>query len=126
MKEKIMKIVSIEADSTGETFFNVVDVPDEETAFGPPPNPTGLKSDFGNVDGMFAFSVPAGINVPAHNAPQPYISIVLSGEAEISTSDGAKRTFGPGEVLFCNDLEGKGHVTRAISDFVAVFINRVV
>jgi hypothetical protein len=29
-----------------------------------------------------------------------------------------------GEVLFCNDLTGKGHVTRAITNLVAAFINR--
>jgi quercetin dioxygenase-like cupin family protein len=121
-----MEVTTIMADSSGETSFGVSEVQDEVTAFGPPPNPTGLKNDFGAVDSMFTFSVPAGTNVPAHNAPQPYISIVLSGEAQISTSDGDKRIFGPGEVLFCDDLTGKGHVTRAVSDFVAVFINRVV
>jgi quercetin dioxygenase-like cupin family protein len=119
-----MKYPMIQADETGETMFGVREIPDQETAFGPPPNPTGLKTDFGVVEGMFSFSVPAGIHVPAHNAPLPYICIVLSGEAEISTSDGDKRTFGPGDVLFCDDLTGKGHVTSAITDFVAVFINR--
>jgi len=64
------------------------------------------------------------VDSPAHNAPQPYICVILSGEAEISTSDGDKRTFGPGDMLFCDDLTGKGHVTSAITDFVAVFINR--
>jgi quercetin dioxygenase-like cupin family protein len=121
-----MNITRIQADSTGETSFGVQELPDEEALFGPPPNPAGLKSDFGIVETMFAFSVPAGTAVPAHNAPQPYISIVLSGQAEISTSDGDVRVFGPGEVLFCDDLTGKGHVTSAITDFVAVFINRTV
>lgn len=121
-----MEVARIQADRAGETSFGVKGIPDQEAVFGPPPNPTGLKSEFGAVQDMFAFSVPAGTQVPAHNAPQPYISIVLSGEAEISTSDGAKRVFGPGEVLFCDDLTGKGHVTRAITDFVAVFINRIV
>ncbi len=120
-----MKYSMIQADDTGETSFGVREIPDQEASFGPPPTPTGLKIDFGAVESMFAFSVPAGTHVPAHNAPQPYISIVLSGEAEISTSDGEKRTFGSGDVLFCEDLTGKGHVTSAITDFVAVFINRV-
>jgi quercetin dioxygenase-like cupin family protein len=81
-------------------------------------------SDFGAVTTMCAFSVPAGTDAPAHNAPQPYVVIVLSGEGEVVTSDGEARRFHPGEVLFCNDLTGKGHVTRAITDLLLAFVNR--
>jgi Sulfatase len=63
-------------------------------------------------------------SVPAHNAPQPYICIVLSGELEVAASDGEARRFKPGAMLFCNDLTGKGHVTRAITDSTAAFVNR--
>ena len=73
---------------------------------------------------MCVISVPAGTEVPAHNAPQPYVVIVLSGEGEVATSDGEARRFHPGEVLFCNDLTGKGHVTRAITDLTLAFVNR--
>jgi hypothetical protein len=34
--------------------------------------------------------------------------------------------FRPGDVLFCDDLTGKGHVTRAITDMVAAFVNRTI
>jgi len=37
---------------------------------------------------------------------------------------GEARRFHPGEVLFCNDLTGKGHVTRAITDLKVAFVNR--
>jgi quercetin dioxygenase-like cupin family protein len=119
-----MNFPMIQADAHGETSFSVREIPDLEVPFGPPPNPTGLKTDFGAVESMFAFSVPAGTDVPAHNAPQPYICVVLSGEGEVLTSDGDKRSLGPGDVLFCDDLTGKGHVTRAVTDVVAAFINR--
>jgi quercetin dioxygenase-like cupin family protein len=119
-----MRFPRIHADDQGETHLGIQEVADKEVPFGPPPNPTGLKIDFGAVESMFAFSVPAGTDVPAHNAPQPYICIVLSGEGEVLTSDGDKQVFGPGDVLFCDDLTGKGHVTHAITDVVAAFINR--
>jgi quercetin dioxygenase-like cupin family protein len=119
-----MKFTTIQADGQGETHFGVRDIPDREVPFGPPPNRTGRMTDFGAVTTMFVFSVPAGTNVPAHNAPQPYICISLSGEGEIVTSDGEARRFRPGDVLFCDDLTGKGHVTRAITDVVAAFVNR--
>jgi quercetin dioxygenase-like cupin family protein len=119
-----MKFPMIHADEQGETHFGILDIQDREVAMGPPPNPTGKMNDFGAVTTMCAISFPAGTDVPAHNAPQPYIAIVLSGEAEVVTSDGEARRFHPGEVLFCNDLTGKGHVTRAITDLVLVFVNR--
>ncbi len=119
-----MDVPMIQADEAGETSFGVRAVPGREVPFGPPPNPTGLMTDFGAVESMFAFSVPAGTDVPAHNAPQPYICIVLSGQREVLTSDGDSRLLNPGDMLFCDDLTGKGHVPRAVTDIVAAFINR--
>ena len=119
-----MKFTMIYTDPQGETHFGPRDVPDREAPFGPPPNPTGQIADFGAVTSMFVFSIPAGTSAPAHNAPQPYICISMSGELEVVTSDGEARRFGPGDVLFCDDLSGKGHVTRAITNATAAFVNR--
>ena len=119
-----MKFHRIHSDDQGETHFGVQEIPDLEVPFGPPPNPKGAKADFGAVESMFVFAVPAGTAVPAHNAPQPYIAIIMSGEAEVVASDGDTKRFHPGELLFCDDLTGKGHVTRAISNTVVAFVNR--
>lgn len=119
-----MKFPMIYADEQGETHFGLSDLLEREVAMGPPPNPPGKMSDFGAVTSMCAFSVPAGTDAPAHHAPQPYVVIVLSGAGEVVTSDGEARRFHPGEVLFCNDLMGKGHVTRALTDLVLAFVNR--
>ena len=119
-----MQFPMIQADERGETHFSVQDLQDRELAVGPPPNPAGQMSDFGAVTTMFVISFPSGTEAPAHNAPQPYVVIVLSGEGEVVTSDGESRRFHPGEVLLCNDLTGKGHVTRAITDLSLAFVNR--
>ena len=74
---------------------------------------------------MSVISFPAGTEAPAHNAPQPYVVIVLSGEGEVVTSDGEARRFRAGELLLCNDLTGNGHVTRAITELKLAFVNRV-
>jgi hypothetical protein len=76
------------------------------------------------VTSFVTFSVPAGTEVPAHNAPQPYICIVLSGEGEVMASDGSIVRLGPGGVLYCDDVSGKGHVTRSITDLSLAFVNR--
>jgi quercetin dioxygenase-like cupin family protein len=119
-----MRFPVIQADERGETRFGVQDVPERELAVGPPPNPLGWMSDFGAVTTMCVISFRAGTEAPAHNAPQPYVCIILSGEGEVATSDGEARRFHPGEVLFCNDLTGKGHVTRALTDLTLAFVNR--
>ena len=119
-----MKFPMIHTDEQGETHFSVYEIQERELAVGPPPNPKGQMSDFGEVTTMSVISFPSGTEAPAHNAPQPYIVIVLSGEGEVVTSDGEARQFHPGEVLFCNDLTGKGHVTRALTDMILAFVNR--
>ena len=73
---------------------------------------------------MCIFFAPAGTDAPPHNAPQPYIAILLAGDGEIVTSDGESQRFQTGDVIICNDLVGKGHVTRAITDLKLLFINR--
>jgi len=40
------------------------------------------------------------------------------------TSDGESRRLRPGDVIFFDDLTGKGHGTRAITDVVVAFVNR--
>ena len=119
-----MKFSMIQADERGETHFGVQDVPERELAVGPPPNPLGQMCNLGAVTTMSVIAFTAGTEAPAHNAPQPYVVIVLSGEGEVVTSDGDARRFHPGELLFCNDLTGKGHVTRAITDMTLAFVNR--
>jgi quercetin dioxygenase-like cupin family protein len=114
----------IYTDEQGKTRLGEADVADREASLGPPPNPTGTLADLGAVTTMVVFSAPAGTEVPAHNAPQPYIAILLSGEGEVVTSAGETRRLRPGDLILCNDLTGKGHVTRAITDIVAVFVNR--
>jgi quercetin dioxygenase-like cupin family protein len=119
-----MKFSSIFADEHGETHFIQTDLPERELAVGPPPNPVGKMSNFGAVTTMNAISFPAGTEAPAHNAPQPYVVIVLGGEGEVVVSDGESRRFRAGDLLVCNDLAGKGHITRAITDLTLVFVNR--
>jgi len=119
-----MKFPRIYADEQGETHIGVRDIPEHEAPLGPPPNPVGQMTESDAASAFIVFSAPAGTEVPSHNAPQPYICIVLSGEGEVATSDGKTLRLGPGEVLYCDDVSGKGHVTRSITDVRLAFINR--
>jgi hypothetical protein len=119
-----MKFPRIYADELGETHIGVRDVPEHEARVGPPPNPLGQMTETEAVSAFFVFSAPARTEVPSHNAPQPYICIVLAGEGELETSDGTTLRLRASELIYCDDVTGKGHVTRSISDVRLAFINR--
>ena len=119
-----MQLPRIYSDEQGETHIGVVEIAEHAESMGPPPNPVDLLSDVQAVSSLLFFSAAAGIEVPQHNAPQPYICIILSGEGEVVTSDGASLRLRAGELVYCDDISGKGHITRSISDCRLAFINR--
>jgi quercetin dioxygenase-like cupin family protein len=119
-----MKFPRMYADEAGETHIGVRDVPRHDAALGPPPNPVGRMTDPIAVSSMVTFAAPAGTGATWHPAPQPYIGIVLSGEAEVVASDGTTVRLGPGGLIFFDDVTGKGHITRAITDLHVALINR--
>ena len=47
----------------------------------------------------------------------------LSGEMEITTSDGKTHRTGPGDLVFLEDIAGKGHVSVPVSAITALFIH---
>jgi quercetin dioxygenase-like cupin family protein len=119
-----MRFPRIYTDEQGETHIGVRDLAEHEAPVGPPPNPVGQMTDREAVSTFVTFSAPAGTEVPSHNAPQPYICIVLSGEGEVEASDGTTARLGPGGLIYCDDVSGKGHITRSITDLHVAFINR--
>jgi hypothetical protein len=55
-----------------------------------------------------------------HVAPRKQWIIILSGHFAITTTDGDRRTVGPGDVVLAEDTAGKGHLTTRISGDVRV------
>jgi len=51
-----------------------------------------------------------------HNAPRRQFVVNLSGEVEITVSDGEVRRFGPGSILLAEDVTGKGHISRGVGN----------
>jgi len=119
-----MKITRVYADEQGETHLGVLEVPRHDAPLGPPPNPVGRMTERIPVSSLVTFSAPARTGATWHSAPQPYICIVLSGEGEVVVSDGATLRVGPGELIFFDDVTGKGHITRAVTDLHVALINR--
>lgn len=57
-----------------------------------------------------------------HTIQRPQYTVYLTGEIEIEVSNGIKRRFKNGDIVFFNDLFGKGHITRVIKPGQAIVI----
>jgi hypothetical protein len=95
-----MSLIRIYADQDGETHF-------EELAF---PRST-ISAPAGDVSLRYQ---EAGRLVDWHTVSKRMYFVTLSGEAEITVSDGETRRVGPGNVTLCEDLTGKGHRTQMV------------
>jgi hypothetical protein len=102
--------------ANGHSRFEEVDLPEETRSV--------VESDL-----QAAFSEPMAANEvffrrvvreasaeERHNTPRRQIIVHLSGEAEVETSEGDVRRFGPGDLLLLEDVDGLGHTTRRVSD----------
>jgi hypothetical protein len=57
-----------------------------------------------------------------HRTPGRQFSISMSGEIEVEVSDGKKHAIHAGDIVFLEDLQGKGHITRILSPVTNIFI----
>src|SRR6266567_1196129 len=109
------KYVRLYADSGGQSHFldlerelSLVDfAPSAPQLFISPIYPATQVSFFG---------APAGWNSDWHPSSGRNLFCVISGEWEISASDGEVRRFSQGDVMLVEDTIGKGHTSRVISD----------
>jgi hypothetical protein len=69
-----------------------------------------------NATGIIFRSMPPGTFMDWHPAPRRQFVITLSGEGEIGLADGSLHRFGAGHVNLAEDVTGKGHTTRVVSD----------
>ncbi len=68
------------------------------------------------VKGVWIQTIEPGHFLDWHHAPRRQYVIMLSGEMEIGLGDGSMHHLGAGDVLFAEDLTGKGHTRRVIGD----------
>ncbi len=59
-----------------------------------------------------------------HTAPRRQYVVTLSGESEIEIGDGTKIRLFPGHILLAEDVEGQGHISRAVGnqDRISLFL----
>jgi hypothetical protein len=107
-------------DQNGESHFKDGEVGFELINFAPPAPPVGL-SDYMSASQLVFFKIPSGWFGDWHPAPKRQFFCCLSGEFELTASDGETRVFGSGDVFLLEDITGKGHKSKVTSkeDFIA-------
>jgi quercetin dioxygenase-like cupin family protein len=66
----------------------------------------------------------SGARVPDwHTAPRKQFAINMTGELEVEITNGTRRKIGAGDLVFLEDVTGKGHVTRALGPITNLFLH---
>src|SRR5580700_4467018 len=80
------------------------------------------RTDAAPVTGLIYADYTASSLEDWHRTPMRQFSISTSGEIEVEVSDGKKHAIHAGDIVFLEDLQGKGHITRILSPVTNIFI----
>ena len=65
---------------------------------------------------VFFRETPQGHVQDYHNAPRRQLIFLTSGILELEASDGRRTVCRPGDLIFAEDTQGRGHITRSLRD----------
>ena len=110
-----MKYIRIYADEGGESHFSDNNIKLELSDFAPPAPPIELSGYYPASRCVFTV-FPVGWYGDWHPTPERQIFICFQGILEVTVSDGEKRMVSQGCIVFVEDTEGKGHITKVVSE----------
>jgi quercetin dioxygenase-like cupin family protein len=118
-----MRYTRLFSDEQGESHFDEVELEFASTDYVESSAPLRLSPAQAAADYRF-MDAPAGWTSDWHPSSARNLFVVLSGEWEVTASDGETRRFKTEDILFVEDTTGKGHASRVVSDenSVAVMI----
>ena len=108
-----MRYIVLKADNAGESHFEHANLELNEADYRPPA-PLLFVSHAYQADGLQFIRLPSGWSGGSIHPPKHQFLICLKGYLEVTTSDGEKRKFGPGDSVLMEDVSGKGHHTRVV------------
>ena len=100
-----MRVTRVFTGPDNESHFEDLDVPLKSGRY-------GSLSEVVPATGLMFRETPSGATLDFHQAPQRQFVVTLWGSCEVECADGAKRTFGAGDILLADDTTGHGHITR--------------
>lgn len=101
-----MRITRVYSDGNGDSRFGEIEIGLGDSG------PIGRLSERFPVNSIIFRENDAGYDYDWHNAPEKQYIVLLDGEIEIEVSGGEKRIFRGGDVIFVEDVTGRGHRTR--------------
>ncbi|MGW5225923.1 hypothetical protein [Nocardia niigatensis] len=119
---KHLRYTVIESTADGGSMFTDAEIPlaDRTLATGVPAMAVGGMPSAPGV----AYLRSAGFDSEPHPAPARQWVVMLRGAIEVTTSDGERRRFAPGDLVLAADTTGRGHTTAGVGapPFEALFI----
>ena len=111
------------SDAHGESHFEDVEIDLASTDYAPPAPPLELSA-LAPASQIGFMCAPAGWSSDWHPSSARNLFLVLTGEWEVTASDGETRRFSAASALLVEDTTGKGHWSRVIgeSDSLAVMV----
>ncbi len=103
-----IKVTRIYTGEDGKTHVEELDVP-----LGPLRGATERSEPVPVTSVQFSRSSPDYFN-DWHPAPRRQYVVTLAGEAEVEIGDGTTIRLHPGHILLAEDLDGQGHISRAV------------
>ncbi|MDP6376340.1 MAG: hypothetical protein QF921_15985 [Pseudomonadales bacterium] len=104
-----MKLVRIYTGDDGRSHFEDVEIDMLERGGG-----MGCISELWPGDGVMFREVDGNYDLDFHNAPRRQLVVNLTGSVEIEVGDGTVRRLESGSILLAEDVEGQGHISRAV------------
>jgi hypothetical protein len=109
-----MKYVRLHMDPNGQSHFADATLKLDEADYRPPA-PVMYVSHAFATDGLQFIRLPAGWSADSITPPKKQFLVCLKGQIEVTAGDGDKRSFGTGDAVMMEDVDGKGHRTRVTS-----------
>ncbi len=111
------------SDSDGGSSFEACEVALTQGFAVPPAEPLHMAPFMAGSSSLVWMGAPSDWKgTEVHPAPQRMVFIAVSGEYEVTTSDGNVQRFSAGSVLLIEDTQGRGHSTRIIGPDDAVVL----
>lgn len=110
-----MRHTRLVSDEQGGSHFDEVEIEFASTDYLEGAAPLELSPSQAAMDYRF-MNAPAGWTSDWHPSSARNLFVVITGEWEVTASDGEARRFKTGDVLLVEDIKGKGHTSRVTSE----------
>jgi hypothetical protein len=104
-----MRVTRLYTGADGRSHFEDIDVPLEDHGL------IGRLSTRHAVSGLIFRHTDGDYDYAWHNAPERQYIVMLEGELEIEIGDGTRRVFTAGDIVLAEDVDGQGHISRAVA-----------